>query len=88
MGGRSRRQMPARINIERNISTGFYEGTDGGITYQLTYSQMNALKDYFHLRGSGYEPRIITWFNSLNKAEKSQVTIINSLKLFNLCFFM
>jgi len=61
-----------------NTQTGFYEGVEDGITYQLTFEQMNALKAFFHLLSSGYEPRILTWYNSLSGWEKQKVKRLNA----------
>lgn len=52
--------------------TGFYEGEEAGITYQLSFEQMNDLKHYF--RGSqGFEPKITTWYNALSRIDKLKI---------------
>lgn len=55
-----------------NPKTGFYEGIEEGITYQLTFEQMNDLKYYF--RGSnGFTPTISIWYNSLDRFKKKEI---------------
>ena len=60
------------IEVDKNIKTGFYEGTENGILFQLTFEQLQDLKKFF-TGSQGFEPRIITWYNSLNRFDKKKV---------------
>jgi len=63
--------VPSSIDLQFNSKTGLYETIENGITYQLTYSQMNGMKMFF--KHNGYMAQVNTWFNSLTKVEKKAV---------------
>ena len=77
MGGRARRPLPFSIRLTKNNTTGYYEGEENGITYILTYSQMNALKQYFHLNHL-LIPTFTAWYNSLNQFDRKEVKRLNT----------
>lgn len=72
MSRRTRRSVPLTIRLEFNPKTGFYESQEEGITYQLTFTQMNELKEYY--RGSnGFTPTMLEWYNSLDRFKKKEI---------------
>jgi len=72
MARRPRKTLPRTIELQFNSSTGLYDGEENGITYHLTFSQMNDMKN--HYRGSvGNSPTLIDWYNSLTRPEKKAI---------------
>lgn len=62
---------PLGMGLKLNTKTGYYEVIENGITYKLTFSQMNAMKLFFS--GRGYVAKISDWYNSLPHFEKVKV---------------
>ncbi len=46
MGKRAKLTLPWHIKVNLNLKTGFYEGVENRVTYQLNFSQLNDLKIY------------------------------------------
>ena len=69
MGGRAKSIMLLEIRMELNTKTGFYEATENGVLYQLTFGQMNGMKHHINYHHQG----MIGWFNSLSRWDKKEV---------------
>lgn len=65
MSRRSKITLPQHIRLTLNLRTGLYEGTENGVLYQLTFTQMNDLKIYCRVSHGSIIPTIETWYNSL-----------------------
>lgn len=77
MARRAKKSLPLTIKLSMNIKTGFYEGEENGIIYQLTFEQYNDMKTYY--KGSwGYEPTITAWYHSLSRFDKPNVKRLNA----------
>lgn len=77
MARRARNPKPFSIKLAYNMQTGYYESTEGGITYQLTYSQMNEMKKSF-FSGSAFTATLTQWYNSLPGLERNKVKRIGA----------
>jgi len=66
MNRRARISLPIHIKLTQNLRTGLYEATENGVTYQLTFVQMNDLKIYCWESLDGLIPTVETWYNSLS----------------------
>lgn len=68
--------LPRNIDLTLNTLTGFYEGIEKGVTYQLTFSQMNDLKS-FYIGAKMTDATIEAWYNSLDRFAKKDVKRLN-----------
>ena len=75
MGKRAKLTLPWHIKVNLNLKTGFYEGVENGVTYQLNFSQMNDLKIYCRLN-HGSIPTLETWYNDLSSFSRKAVKTI------------
>jgi len=73
---RPRRSLPSTIRIKFNTVSGLYESTEAGITYQLTFPQMNSMKAFFRLGET--EATVSAWYASLNAWERKKVKRLNA----------
>lgn len=69
MGGRAKVAMPLHIDITFNTKTGFYESEVNGFLYQLTFTQMNAVKSYCRQSKETIED----WYMQLSRFDKKEV---------------
>lgn len=76
MSRRSTSTLPRHIELQRNLRTGLYEGTENGIRYQLTFPQMNDLKIYCRVSHGSLIPTIETWYNSLTSYSRKAVQVV------------
>lgn len=74
---RARYNLPPNIKLTKDPFSDIYEGIENGITYQLTFSQMNALKQYYHLRSYHGTPSIGEWYDQLDQYDKKDVKRLN-----------
>lgn len=75
MSRRPRNQLNLSLRgLQYNPKTGYYEVTEAGITYQLTFSQMNDLKTYYS-GSQGYTPTFSAWYNSLDRFAKKEIKL-------------
>jgi hypothetical protein len=76
MSKRSKLTLPRYINLTLNFKTGLYESIENGVTYQLTFSQMNDLKIYCRVSHGSMIPTIETWYNDLTSYSRKAVKFI------------
>lgn len=73
MGKRAKLAFPRHIKLAFNFLTGFYEVTENGVLYQLTFAQMNDLKIYCSVYHGSLIPTIETWYNNLTSYSRKTV---------------
>lgn len=73
MSRRAKLTLPRHINLTLNLRTGFYEGTENGVLYQLTFAQMNDLKIYCRVSHGSLIPTIETWYKDLTSYSRKAV---------------
>ena len=75
MSRRSKITLPQHIRLSLNIQTGLYEGTENGVLYQLTFSQMNDLKTYCRVSNGSLIPTIESWYKYLTSYSRKAVIV-------------
>lgn len=73
MSKRSKITLPQHIRLTLNIKSGLYEGTENGVMYQLTFTQMNDLKIYCRVNHVSLIPTIETWYKDLTSYSRKAV---------------
>lgn len=70
---RARNSLPLGLRqLSFNNATGLYEAEEAGITYQLTYEQLNDLKGFYKHCG-GMAPTFDAWYASLDRFAKKKI---------------
>jgi len=73
MSRRARLILPHYIRLTLNTATGYYEATERGVLYQLTFGQMNELKRYCRLSHGSIIPTVESWYNSRDRFGRKEV---------------
>lgn len=76
MSRRSKITLPQHIRLTLNLQTGLYEGTENGVLYQLTFTQMNDLKIYCRVSHGSLIPTIESWYKDLTSYSRKAVVVL------------
>ena len=75
MSKRAKLTLPPYIKLSLNFKTCLYEATENGVTYHLTFSQMNDLKIYCRESYGSLSPTVETWYNNLTSYSRKEVRV-------------
>lgn len=73
MSRRSKITLPQHLRLTLNLRTGLYEGSENGVLYQLTFTQMNDLKIYCRVSHGSIVPTLETWYKDLTSYSRRAV---------------
>lgn len=67
---------PAIKDLQRNLSTGFYEITEDGVTYSMTLEMTRKLKAYYRAfmpESNQKIPTLASWYKDLGSIQRKEV---------------
>lgn len=77
MSRRAKLSLPQHIRLQMNPRTGYYEGVEDGIVYQLNFLQLNDFKVYHQSLNGLSVATLKGWYNNLSAFSRKRVKIIS-----------